>query len=208
VTVHEEIPQHFVVDDQLWTTLQSAECETICRNCGVTYEESTSCYRIPALDEIYGVFPHERIIVELNKGIPPNEKYSVEVTLFLLHYLLGTKDIPLREARVSEKDLSGGEMFFRGPHTLPTQGIVQKFGNNAQGLLETGKKLNGKQAGLGDAAIELFPAPKIPVTYILWVADEEFPASVSILFDPTVEEFLPLDIVYGACIYTAHRLVE
>jgi len=130
------------------------------------------------------------------------------LSLFLLHYLLGTKDIPPEGRRVSEKELKGGEMFFRGPHTLPVKGIIEKFGKNPAGLVEAGLRLEGKKVDLGDASVQLLVAPKIPVTYVLWAEDEEFPASVSILFDPTIQEFVPLDIIYGITIYTYHRLLE
>jgi hypothetical protein len=131
----------------------------------------------------------------------------VELTLFLLHYLLGTRETSLVGKRVSEKELKGGEMFFRGPHTLPVKGIIERFGKDPQGLIDRGLKLGGKRVELGDASIELKAAPKIPVTYVLWAEDEEFPASASILFDPTIEEFLPLDIIYGAAILLSHRLL-
>jgi len=205
---HEEIPQHFVVDRQLWETLQGANPETIRRNCEVPFDGKDGCYQVPVLDEVYGVFPLDNRIVRLRGGSKASEKkYRVELTLFLLHYLLGTKEIPLEGKRVSEKELKGGEMFFRGPHTLPVKGIIDKFGRNPKGLIDTGIGLKGKEADLGDASIELRAAPKIPVTYVLWAEDEEFPASVSILFDPTIQEFLPLDIIYGVTIIVSHRLV-
>ena len=205
---HDEIPQHFVINDELWNSLEGADAETICHNCSVIYDYTQSCYRIPVLDEVYALFPREKKIVEIDNGTVPDEKLRVEFTLLLLHYLLGTKDIPLRGKLVSEKELKGGEMFFRGPHTLPTQEIIRKFGNDPRGLIKKGKALQGKQADLGDASVALLVAPRIPLTYVLWAADEEFSASVSVLFDPTIEEFLPLDIIYGACIYAAHRLTE
>lgn len=205
---HEEIPQHFIIDNQLWARLREAEPNDICHNCEVYFDAEGYCYHIPVLAEVYGVFPEEETIVELTRGVPLAEHYQVEFTLFLLHYLLDATDRPLAGQRVSEKELPGGEMFFRGPHTLHTQGIQQKFGTNPQGLIVAGLKLHGRKVEQGDASVELLPAPKIPVTYVLWAADEEFPASVSILFDPTIQHFLPLDIIYGMCIFTAHRLLE
>ncbi len=208
MTYHEESPQHFVIDDQLWKSLKDADPESICHNCAVIYDKSESCYRVPVLNETYGAFLKEKRIVELGEGKVLDEKSRVEFTLLLLHYLLGTRDIPLRGKTVSEKELRGGEMFFRGPHALPVQGIIRKYGNDPQGLIDAGLRLEGKKTDLGDASVKLLPAPKIPITYVLWVADDEFPASVSVLFDPTIQEFLPLDIIYGACIYAAHRLTE
>ncbi len=205
---YEEIPRHFIVDDELWGALQKADPETISRNCGVSFDPKQGHYLIPVLDEVYGVCPKDKKITKLTEGDASPEKFRVELTLFLLHYLLGTKNISLKGKPVSEKELKGGEMFFRGPHALSTQGISKKFGNNPDGFLAAGLKLKGEKIFLGDAAIELKAAPKIPITYVLWIEDEEFPASVKILFDPTIQEFLPLDIIYGLTIFTSHRLIE
>lgn len=203
---HEEIPQHFIVDDELWEALQKADPETISRNCDVSFDHRQGLYLIPVLDEVYGVSPKDKKITRHPEGDASKEKFRVELTLFLLHYLLGTKNIPLEGKRASEKELKGGEMFFRGPHALSTQGIIKKFGNNPEGFLAAGLKLKGEKITLGDAAIALKVAPRIPITYVLWIEDEEFPASVKILFDPAIQDFLPLDIIYGLTIFTSHRL--
>jgi len=205
----EEIPQHFVVDNQLWETLQGSNPEKICRIWEVSFDEQDGCYQIPVLDEVYGVFPQDAKIVGLHRGERTLAgKHRVELTLFLLHYLLGTKEVSLEGKRVSGKELKGGEMFFRGPHALPVKGIIEKFGRNPKELIDSGLRLGGKKVELGDASMELKAAPKVPVTYVLWAEDEEFPASASILFDPTIQEFLPLDIIYGVTIVLSHRLVE
>ena len=208
MTKYEDIPQHFIVDNQLWETILDSDPEVISRNCEIFFDRKDGFYRIPMLDEVYEVYPQDKKIVRQIEEKFPEEKYRVELTLFLLHYLLGTTDVPLAGKRVSEKELKGGEMFFRGPHALPTRGIIKKFGKNPKGLIDTGLNLRGSKIDLGDASIELRAAPKIPVTYVLWAEDEEFPASVTILFDPTIQEFLPLDIIYGVTILTSYRLVD
>jgi hypothetical protein len=49
----------------------------------------------------------------------------------------------------------------------------------------------------GDASLRLQPLPRVPLVCILWVQDEEFPAGVSYLFDPTADSHLRLDAVLG-----------
>jgi hypothetical protein len=196
------------VDNELWEALQKADPETISRNCEVSLDHKQGFYIISVLDEVYGVSPKNKKITKLPESDASQEKFRVELTLFLLHYVLGTKNIPLERKRVSGKELKGGEIFFRGPHALSTQEIIKKFGNNPEGFLAAGLKLKGEKVNLGDAAIDLKAAPTIPITYVLWIADEEFPASVKILFDPTIQEFLPLDIIYGLRMFISHWLVD
>ncbi len=39
--------------------------------------------------------------------------------------------------------------------------------------------------------------PKIPVTLILWLQDEEFPARADLLFDSSCELHVPIDIIWS-----------
>ncbi|TAL23845.1 MAG: DUF3786 domain-containing protein, partial [Nitrospirae bacterium] len=63
--------------------------------------------------------------------------------------------------------------------------------------------LGGKLLNYGDAAVELLPLPRIPVTLILWFSDDEFPARADLLFDATCERHLPLDIVWSIAMLSA-----
>lgn len=54
-----------------------------------------------------------------------------------------------------------------------------------------------KKQHYGDASIELFPFPRMPVTIILWEKDDEFPARADLVFDSTCEMQLPIDIIWS-----------
>jgi hypothetical protein len=43
----------------------------------------------------------------------------------------------------------------------------------------------------------------VPVTLILWLEDEEFPARSHLLFDETCEQHLPPDIVWSVAMLCA-----
>lgn len=203
----ENVPDHFVIDDRLWENLKNSDTEIICRNCEIFFDSKDQFYTIPVLNEKYTVFPWKERILKL-PDLFEVTKAEIELSLFLLHYLLGTKNIPLNGKMVSEKDLKGGEMFFRGPHSLPIGKIIKRFGKDPNGLIQAGTLLGGNRIDLGDASIELRAAPKIPITYVLWAEDDEFPASVTMLFDPTIQEFLPLDIIFGISIFVYKSLTK
>ena len=204
---YDTLHDHCYIDDKLWEDLKNADREVISRNSGAFYDPEKIFYRIPVLDCEFAVFPEEKKIEFLPdfKAVTENQ---VEIYLYLLHYLLGAKDIPLSGEKAADKEIKGGEMFFRGLHALPAEGIINKFGRDPKGFITAGKKLGGIESEFGDASIELMAAPKVPVTYVLWIADDEFPASVTYLFDRTIEEFMPLDVIYGMCIYLHQRLVN
>jgi hypothetical protein len=45
--------------------------------------------------------------------------------------------------------------------------------------------------------MRLFPFPRVPVTLILWGADEEFSARAGMFFDVTCEQHLPMDVIWS-----------
>ncbi len=202
---YDTLHDHFELDEALWNELDKLDPGMVSSNCSITFDNEKKCYTIPVLDTEYVVFPDDRKIIELDNE-NNSSKNSMELELFLMHYLIKTSGKPLTGKHASEKELKGGEMFFRGPHALPIDKIVKFFGSNARGLIDAGIRMKGEEAGFGDASITLYPAPKTPVTYVLWTADEEFPASVTTLFDLSIQDFLPLDVIYGMCIYTYQKL--
>jgi hypothetical protein len=62
--------------------------------------------------------------------------------------------------------------------------------------------------GSGDFSFTLFPLPKIPLFYVFYVADEEFPASVTCLFAANAESFLPVDGLADVGGHTAEKIIE
>ena len=80
---------------------------------------------------------------------------------------------------------------------LPLDRLVEKYSSNVESLIKIGISLGGEQMNLGDAAVRLFPFPRVPVALLIWKHDEEFPARADILFDSTCSEHLPTDIVWS-----------
>jgi hypothetical protein len=70
---------------------------------------------------------------------------------------------------------------------------VRKFGRSAKWFKEIGIKLGGELSGVGDASFILKAFPYIPMQYVLWEGDEEFPSTVQLLFDASVDHYLSLE---------------
>jgi hypothetical protein len=70
-------------------------------------------------------------------------------------------------------------------------------------------KSGAQIASLGDAAIRLYPLPRVPVTMILWLEDEEFPARTALFFDSTVDfQVLLSDIVWSIAMMSTLVMLE
>ncbi len=187
---------------QQWEQLQTLDVQDVCVRANVQFDEMPRAYLVPFMGKQYVVSLESRII-----GGPDRDPLvqDVEFMLLMLVYLLQTRNVPLAGKWISEKEIPGGDLFFKGPHVLPVQPLMTRFGNDVEAFIKAGEAYGGKPIQeYGDAAFEFQALPNIPVVCILWAADDEFPARVSFLFDPSIQSQLPLDVILALvrCVIT------
>lgn len=122
--------------------------------------------------------------VRCGEGVAP------VVEILLLHYLTRASGALPTGERVSFKELPGGFLYYEAFTHRVLRPLVAVFGEKPQLLLKAGEKLGGRPLSFGDAAVELPALPRVPVTFIVWAGDEEFPPNGSVLFDATVPGYL------------------
>jgi hypothetical protein len=183
------------IDPKLWEELSNRDGNETSIGAAVRMDAERGCYFIPFLAGTYLVFPRERRIEGLYHG--GEEKLSFQFYLVLLIYLLRGRAIPLSGRMVTGSELRGGDLFFRGPHALFTKPLEKRFGRDPEAFLRAGLRLGGSKTDFGDVSFRLWPLPRIPLGYILWSADEEFSARVSVTFDASIAEQLPLDVTWA-----------
>lgn len=93
--------------------------------------------------------------------------------------------------------MSGGEIFQRGTHVLPLDRLADRYANDFESFYKIGLELGGQQLEHDDASVRLYPFPRVPVTFILWKGDDEFPARADMFFDTTCEQHLPTDVIWS-----------
>jgi hypothetical protein len=142
----------------------------------------------------YEVDPAGADIRPASEGTRP---VDIEFGLVILFYLLGSQDVPLANEWVSEKDLPGGVTFFRGPHSIPANLITDQVKNDIQGLEKTCERLGGEKLDMADASYRIRVVPRVPVAVLYWAGDDEFDPQCKVLFDRTVSQHLPLDVIFG-----------
>ncbi len=184
----------FEPDPLLWVQLEGETPDAICHRALVGYDREKG-FLLPFLSHTFGILPGKRDIVALEGSV--SRPISFELALIILTYLLRATPISLSGKRVNEKQIPGGEAFFRGPHLLPTGPMEDLFGDEREAFLRSGKKLKGQVSREGDASICLPVFPRVPMTLILWERDDEFPARITVNFDSTVWRHLPLDIIWS-----------
>ncbi len=182
--------------------LAGRDPETVRRLSGAAFDPVSGTYALEVLGETYVVSPAERTI----DG--PGDRVVFQTGLVILLSLLRDRPVGLAGEWVPERELPGGDLFFQGPHALPTAALAKRFGRDAAGFLRAAEALGGRPVpDLGDAAVRLPVTPMLLVTLVLWLGDDEFKPAVKVLFDRNAAGLLPLDGLWAAINVVRGRLV-
>jgi len=207
--MQEETNQKAAIDPFYWDKLSQLHPTDVCNRTEAIYNPSREGFLLPVYNLRYLILPKEKKILRMESNDKPVvEDLHPYFYLMVLVYLTEAKDIKPTHTWVSEKDLKGGSTFFRGPHGLQVEELINLFGKAPEAFLKGGKKLGGSEILYGDKGFALEVFPKVPLAYILWKGDAEFPPKISVLFDSTIESHLPLDIIWCMVAETCRRLVE
>jgi hypothetical protein len=137
-----------------------------------------------------------------------DEEVPLKDKILLLHYLIQAKGTPPANKPIAYKELPDGVGYFRTFHKRAIKPLVDNFGREPQKLLKTAKGLGGVKADYGDAAVTINAFKRVPITFVLWKGDEEFPPDGSILFDATVSDYLSIEDINVLCERIAWKLVR
>lgn len=136
------------------------------------------------------------------------EEVRTRDRILLLHYLNQSKGTPLTGKTIAYKELPEGSTYFPTFAKRAIHPVVNRFGKEPPKLAETAKALGGQPAEYGDDAVTITAFPRVPVTFILWRGDEEFPPEGNILFDSSIPDYLSIEDINVLCETIAWRLVR
>jgi hypothetical protein len=128
-------------------------------------------------------------VVRASDGTAPN----VATRLLLVHYLITADGTPMADRWIAFRNLPGGlgyDAAFQRRASIP---LVQAFGAPGQGRTTfevSARTLGGERLRFGDAAFCFRLLPRVWLAVVLYVADQEFPASANVLFDAAAEHYL------------------
>jgi hypothetical protein len=205
----EEETTRLKVDPLYWERLSQLHPTDVCNRTEAVYHPGRGGFVLGVYNRRYLILPETRKIVRMEwNDQTVEEGLSSFFYLMVLYYLVEAGDIKPAHTWVSEKDLRGGSTFFRGPHRLQPEELERLYGKDPEGFLEAGRRLGGSEILFGDKGFALEVLPRVPLAYVLWKGDDEFPARINLLFDPTVESHLSLDMIWCMAIETNRRLAE
>ncbi len=195
--------------EQFWERVAELPREETARRAKCEYRAESDAFVLSLLNTEYLVHPTQRTILAAAPSAPDRVPGYLQ-QLCLLAYLVNAKDLPPAGRLVGVEKLDPGGFFFRGSHRLPIEKLTAVFGRDLPLFQKVGRTMNAMTRDFGDASLELAVLPRIPLTLVLWTADEEwrpqtrnnafgepFPARVSILYDQNATAQLPLDVLFA-----------
>lgn len=128
--------------------------------------------------------------------------------ILILHYLIKASGLPLSGDKISYEDLPGCRPYLPVFDRRVCYPLLTAFGSNRDLFQQAGSALGGTEEEYGNASFTLKAFPMIPITFILWEGDEEFLPSMKVLFDRTVDSYLPLEDITVISKLAATRILH
>ncbi len=135
----------------------------------------------------------------------PEKPAPIQEEVLILHYLLGDPLAQPSADWAAYREIPGAAFYFSAFVKRAVDPLKNVFGSDPAALKSVAPMIGGAPFdGPGDAAIEFFPFPRVPVRMILYAGDDEFPAEAAILFDRSAGRILsPEDLAWlsGMMVY-------
>ncbi len=187
-----------------WELLAACDPQEVCARAGADYSVEEESYVLP----VFGFPVVVDLVARAMRGSCADSEFVLARAAYfsrlsILHYLLGAKEIVPSGRLVKPAELKSGQIYLHGSHLLPLDKIAARFAHDPEGFAAQAAQFGGERRQYGDAAAELRPFPRVPITLIFWREDEEFPARSYLLFDETCEQHLPPDILWSVAMMCA-----
>jgi hypothetical protein len=187
--------------ENAWKELVGQDLSEVSRRSDTEFDESERVFKIKFMGDDYLVKPDEMAIVTVD-GEFTNPFYA----FLIVHYLIGAKDVPLANEVISFRELYGGDVYYLAFKNRAIEMIRREFESRPEELVKKGREMGGEEAGIGDYSVRIPVFPKMPITIVMWLGDEEVPTSANILFDKTAGEHLHTEDIAAIGENLARRL--
>ncbi|OFW59192.1 MAG: hypothetical protein A2133_00350 [Actinobacteria bacterium RBG_16_64_13] len=190
--------------EQAWTLLAACDPQDVCERAEAEYspEEGSFTLRVLGFPVVVDVAARAIKLSEQDAEFVLT-KLAYFSRLSVLYYLLSSQKLEPTGQLVKPSELKAGQIYLKGSHLLPLDQIAVRFSCDPEGFQAQAARFGGQPRPYGDRAAELRPFPRVPITLILWVEDDEFPARSYLLFDETCECQLPPDILWSVAMLCA-----
>ncbi len=169
--------------------LARLEPRDVCLNSSVIFNREKNSYILPYLNRKYLVNHETGETVQIDSG----EKPPLHLQIMFLHYLANADGTPLSGEWITFKELPGGQIYVEPYQGRAIKPLLKHFGQEPELFREIALTLGGKTESIGDVSVVLYPFPRVPVGFVFWEGDDEFPPSATIIYDASASHYLPTE---------------
>jgi Domain of unknown function (DUF3786) len=195
------------ISDSLWDALCGRDLGQVANFTLTDIDGGSGHLRFRFLNRDIMVDRHDRCLKEKrDAGWEPVIIPLLELTA--LEYLSRVDRMyPIGREMVGTDDLADAR-YFTGRSRLKKASLLARYGDNPNGFVTAGRYLGGLPEKMGDAAFRLNPFPRIPLYYLLWLGNGEFPPRISILLDRSVEDALSSPAIWSLVTLCTYYLLK
>jgi len=128
--------------------------------------------------------------------------------ILILHYLTNANSTELSGSHITYRQIKSGSVYFPTFEKRSTIPFTNYFSKNSESLVKAAELINGKKCDLGDISVLIPAFPKVPLYYVIYFGDDEFPPSGSILFDESIENILSAEDIAVLCQQIVFKLIN
>jgi hypothetical protein len=121
------------------------------------------------------------------------QELPIITQILVLHYLTHADGTPMADRWVAFRELPGGLGYDPAFQGRADHRLGRAFGHDLESFVRAAEALKGERITYGDAGFLFRIFPRLWLAAILYVADEEFGASASVLFDGAADHYLPTE---------------
>lgn len=189
--------------------LATRDSAQICLHAAVSYNEILNTYSVVYLNKPYQINASTGEVSYDDSSSMCKQLIQSTVKVLLLHYLLNAGNRPLSGKLISFRELkNGGAVYYPTFYKRAVAPLIKTFGDCIEDLHRVSKELNGIQEKYGHSSVTIQVLPMVPVTFILWEGEEDVSPSGTVLFDSSVEDFLPAEDIVFAGSFGVYELIR
>lgn len=114
--------------------------------------------------------------------------------ILVLHYLISRSPVPPEGEPIVFSQVPSGVFYDSAFKRRVKNHFLSVFSRRPELLEPAAEKLGGeKYESSGDVSVSIPPLPKVSLYFVLWKADEEFPADMNLLMSSTIASYLPTE---------------
>jgi len=183
--------------------LLDGDMRSCCRHAGACLREGCAEGHSIELD-----FLNKKVRIAL-----PGFEFSPEIDIWekilVAHYLVrSASGAPLAGTLINYKQVQDGAVYFPAFEKRSIKPLLGAFGADPQLLPAAAGGLGGVRAEYGDVGVKIMAFARVPLYFVLWYGDDEFPADASILFDASIGTRLSAEDIAVLCQQVVIRLVR